>query len=54
MTEHEAAVGDALSRAIRQAARAMMHNDLTSAWQALDDAQAAKTLREWAGCAAGR
>jgi hypothetical protein len=47
MTEHEAAVDDALSKAIRRATRALIDNDLKEAWQALDAAQAARMLREW-------
>jgi hypothetical protein len=47
MTEYEAAVGDALSRAIRLATRALLTNDLAGCWQALDDVQAVEALREW-------
>jgi hypothetical protein len=47
MTEHEAAVGDALSSAIRLATRALLTNDLAGAWQALDDVRAVEALREW-------
>jgi hypothetical protein len=47
MTEHEGAVGDALSRAIHEATQALLDNDLKGAWEALDSGQMSQTLREW-------
>jgi hypothetical protein len=47
MTEHEAAVGDALTDMISQAVQALMRKDEWAVWQALDDAGALRTLREW-------